>query len=221
MESRRTVSVLVVHEEPATRLGTVGLLEGAPHSMASVAFDSFSALGAERTWPDADKVLLLDAAMRDSIYYLRRHTEARSPGAIVVFTAREDAFTIQRCLSAGAHGYVSRRDDTAELIAAIDSAAARRRYVSTRISQVVLETIACGRMLMRENELELLSAREREIFDLIGAGFSTRAIADSLGVAMKTVQTHQHRIKAKLSLKGASELHRRAFAQNQTQGMPA
>ena len=107
-------------------------------------------------------------------------------------------------------GYVTRRDPVADLIAAIVAAVEGRRHVGPRIECVLLDRLACGSVKLSGDEIAVLSPRERQVFQSLGAGSSVRAIASELGVSVKTVETHRQRIKDKLRLKNGAELNHRA-----------
>jgi DNA-binding NarL/FixJ family response regulator len=95
------------------------------------------------------------------------------------------------------------------LVDAIRQVAAGGVYVSERMTQSVLERLrdtATGRAGL----LSTLTDRELEVFDLIGHGKSTAAIAGELAVSVKTIETYRANIKSKLKLKGASDLLRLA-----------
>jgi DNA-binding NarL/FixJ family response regulator len=117
---------------------------------------------------------------------------------------------VQRALQAGARGYVTRADSAEALLEALLAVLAGERHVSPRVANVLLDTLACGGVDVRNSEAAALSDRELEVFRLLGEGLGTRSVAERLCLSVKTVETHRERIKEKLRLPNGTELQRRA-----------
>ena len=117
---------------------------------------------------------------------------------------------------AGARGYIMKQEAMQNLIAAIRCVASGKTYVSARMSERIV-TRVMGRRTAAEPPapLERLTDREREVFALIGRGLGTRDIAGQLSLSIKTIETHQARIKEKLSLTNSRELIRAAMSWTQ------
>ena len=128
---------------------------------------------------------------------------------IVVFTQQPEGIYAERCLRAGAHGYVAKRDPVAVLFRAIRDTAAGGVAVSPEVASDVL-----GRLMGREAKPQAIAGtltdRELQVFRLVGRGLKTRAIAEKLGVSVKTIEAHRENIKGKLSVGGHAELVARA-----------
>jgi DNA-binding NarL/FixJ family response regulator len=129
---------------------------------------------------------------------------------VVAFTGLEDTGSVQRALRAGVCGYVTRRDPVAALIGAIIGALTGERRVGPRVEHMLLETLASGKVQMEDDDTTLLSERERQVFQLIGGGLRTSAVASELRLSVKTIETHRQRIKEKLRLRNGVELQHRA-----------
>jgi DNA-binding NarL/FixJ family response regulator len=222
MEVSGITKVLVADAEPISRRGLVHLIQEDP--MLDVCGETGSSREArmlcEKQQPD---VLVLDPAMECGDGFVLLSEMARwAPGAqVVVFTALEDTLAVQRAFKAGAAGYVARRDPASALLAAILGAARGERHVGPRVEHLLLERLACGALEMRDNDEAALSQRELQIYRLIGAGYSSRAMATELCVSIKTVETHRQRIKGKLRLSTGAELQRRAAIFNSSDGRPS
>jgi DNA-binding NarL/FixJ family response regulator len=102
-----------------------------------------------------------------------------------------------------------KREAITGLVTAIRLVLGGRIYVSEAMSQSVLERLQGG---SSGDPLAGLTDRELEVFDLIGRGLTTGAIAEQLGVSTKTVETYRSNLKAKLNLKDATDLIRFAAA---------
>jgi DNA-binding NarL/FixJ family response regulator len=122
----------------------------------------------------------------------------------------------ERCIRAGARGYVMKRESTKRIIAAIRDVHQGRLCVSEGVASAFAEKFIGGRA-GAQSGLQELSDRELEVFDLLGRGLGTRQIAESLNVSIKTVQAYCARIKQKLHLATATELLREAIRWHERQ----
>ena len=128
---------------------------------------------------------------------------------IVVFSDHLEEVYAERCLRAGAHGYVMKRDPVATLFRAIRDVAGGGIAVSPRVSSDVLGRLM-GRTARPAATVGTLTDRELQVFRLVGRALSTRAIAEKLGVSVKTVEAHRENIKGKLGLDTHAALVARA-----------
>ncbi len=114
----------------------------------------------------------------------------------------EEQFGV-RVLRAGAAGYLAKRSAAADLVTAVRSVLAGRRYVSPGLVEQLAGTVAQapGRALH-----ELLSDREFEVFRLLAAGKTVTASAEALGLSVPTVSTYRTRILEKMGMSENSDL---------------
>ncbi|HEX4084114.1 MAG TPA: response regulator transcription factor [Chthoniobacteraceae bacterium] len=129
---------------------------------------------------------------------------------IVVLTDQENAASARRAISAGAAGYILKRESTPDILSAIRRVLAGDSYISR--DALSRHEPAAGR---EEPNLAPLSGRELEIFHLLGAGKSTRHIAEALGISIKTVQVHCGHIREKCGFGGPSDLLSSAIRWNE------
>jgi DNA-binding NarL/FixJ family response regulator len=128
---------------------------------------------------------------------------------IVVFSLQPEDVYGARCLRAGAHAYVMKHEAVATLLRAIRVTAGGGIAVSARLSTAVLAGTTTAPAPANGVEAHLTD-RELQVFRLAGQAESTRAIADKLGVSVKTIETHRENIKSKLHLQTHAELVARA-----------
>jgi DNA-binding NarL/FixJ family response regulator len=83
-------------------------------------------------------------------------------------------------------------------------------YVSASVLPLILSNFAAGSKGPHSSDINSLSDRELEIFSFIGRGFSVSELANELNVSVKTIETHQMRMKEKLALHSAAELRQKA-----------
>jgi len=107
---------------------------------------------------------------------------------IVVFTSDGGARLLSEALKAGVKGYVRKDSPSSDLIRAIESARRGEFYVDPRLSSTIV---------LEEGD-RTLSARQREILQMLADGMQTDAVAKQLGLSTETVRTHTKRILAKL-----------------------
>jgi DNA-binding NarL/FixJ family response regulator len=123
---------------------------------------------------------------------------------ILILTAVAEPTMALEALSAGAAGFALKTQDLAELRVAIDTILSGRRYVAPAM-KLKLEA---GDLDNSWTGLSELSRREKEIFDLIVAGYSNKRLAKTLFISVRTVETHRARINRKLGVHSTAELLR-------------
>ncbi len=134
------------------------------------------------------------------------------PGlSIIVLSMHDEALYAERALRAGAKGYVMKQASAEQLLAAIRTVLRDEIYLSQNLSASLLKSIVSRRQ-DPGNVLDRLSDRELEILRLLGDGFTTREIATSLGISVKTVESHRGNIRHKLKLSNGAELMRFALS---------
>jgi len=130
---------------------------------------------------------------------------------ILVVSMHDESFHAERVIRAGARGYITKQEATRDVMQAIRSVLNGNVYLSPNMS-LRLAAQATGRpRTERSLPMDQLTDSELRVFELIGQGFATRRIAQTLRLHMRTVETYRARIKEKLSLKDASELLRCAM----------
>ena len=131
--------------------------------------------------------------------------------ALSVSDAAEDVVAVIR---AGARGYVTKAISGADLSDAISRVAGGDAVFSPRLAGFVLDAFgaAAGDVATGDDELDRLSAREREVMRLIARGYSYREVASELFISIKTVETHVSAVLRKLQLSSRHELTRWAAA---------
>lgn len=125
--------------------------------------------------------------------------------ALSVSDAAEDVIAMIR---AGARGYVTKTISADDLAEAIDRIKAGDAVFSPRLAGFVLDAFAGGLPAPIDEELDQLTAREREVLRLIARGFAYKQVAARLNLSVKTVETHVSAVLRKLQLSNRHELAR-------------
>lgn len=128
----------------------------------------------------------------------------------LAISVSDEATDVVSVIRAGARGYVTKTISTAELLSAIDAVADGDAVFSPRLAGFVLDAFGTSGMAedVRDEELDLLSAREVEVMRLIARGYTYREIASDLFISIKTVEAHVSKVLRKLQLSSRYELTR-------------
>lgn len=145
----------------------------------------------------------------DGIQLIKEFRILNPAAAILALSEQADAFSAQRVFRAGARGYLS-IEDASELLRAFDEISTGRPYVGASVLPLILSSFAAGARSSFASDINSLSDRELEIFSFIGRGVSASELANELNVSVKTIETHQMRMKEKLGVHTAAELRQRA-----------
>ena len=158
-------------------------------------------------------IAIVDLSLKDaSGLELVKTLKLRWPAVgVIVLSMHDEGLYAERCIRAGARGYVMKRESTRRIVTAIREVAAGRLCVSEQVAAGFAEKFVGHRAGAAQTPIEELSDRELEVFDLLGRGLGTRQIAGALNVSMKTVQAYCARIKQKLHVSSATDLLREAI----------
>jgi DNA-binding NarL/FixJ family response regulator len=157
-------------------------------------------------------VAIIDIALKDTsgIELIKDVKQGCPEVAVLVLSMYEEPHYAERALRAGARGYVMKRETTKKIVTAINEVLAGRLCVSDSVAAAMATQFVEGKTLATNSPVEQLSDRELEVFELLGQGRTTRQIAETLHVSLKTVQAYCARVKEKLNLGSATELLREA-----------
>jgi DNA-binding NarL/FixJ family response regulator len=127
---------------------------------------------------------------------------------VLVVSMHDEMIYAERVLRAGGRGYIMKQEGGQKILHGIRQVLAGKVFVSEAISARILESLSSRNPDRKDSPVQRLSDREFEVFQLIGQGGTTRAIAEQLHLSVKTVEVHRANIKEKLGLKTANELVR-------------
>jgi len=158
---------------------------------------------------------IIDLTLKSSLGIdLIKDLQIRQPEVrTLVVSMQDEMIYAERCIRAGARGYITKQQASRHVMHAIRRVLAGEIYLSETVaSQLLARSI--GRQAGSDFVLSisLLADRELQVFEWIGKGSTTRQIADLLMLDVKTIETYRARIKEKLALKDGQELLQRAIA---------
>jgi len=210
--------IYLVDDHPLVRESLTNLIDQQPDMAVCGEADEAgrAMLGIAARQPD---IAVMDISLKGSSgLELIKQVKARLPRVgIIVLSMHDEKLYAERCIRAGARGYVMKGESTKRIIVAIRQVLDGKLCLSESISAVLAEKFIGKNSLGSETPLEDLSDRELEVFNLLGRGLETRQVADSLNVSIKTVQAYCARIKHKLRLSTATELMREAIRWHEQQ----
>ncbi len=203
-----SIRILLADDHAILRRGLRALLEREPDmevlGEAADGRETIKAVG--ELQPD---VVVLDITMPNlnGIEAARQIQAKGGKTAIIILSMHSDEGYVLRALRAGARGYLLKDAVEGELIQAIRAVAGGKAYFSPEVSKLLVEDYIQGMQLRGiEDRYELLTAREREVLQVLAEGKSTKDIARLLDLSVYTVDTHKANLMQKLSLHSMAEL---------------
>lgn len=212
-----TIRVLLADDHKIVREGLRSLLEKEPDfDVIAMADNGRMAVQlAGKLMPD---VAVIDIAMPEmnGIEATRRILCDNSEIKILTLSMHSARRFVTEALAAGAKGYLLKDCASEELVRAIRIVAANETYLSPKVAELIVKDYM---KRLPESMLpadSLLSTREREVLQLIAEGRCTKEIAFTLGISVKTAETHRQQIMKKLNLHSVAELTRYAIREGLT-----
>ena len=158
-------------------------------------------------------IVIMDIAMQDmnGIEATRQIKSEASEIKVIALSMHSERQIVVGVFRAGASGYLLKDSSSLELVDAIRTIHLGRKYLSQKISDIVLQEISDIKKETGEIGVEILTNRECEILQLISEGNSTKKIADILFISPKTVESHRANIMDKLDIHNIPELTKYAI----------
>lgn len=200
----RRIRVVLADDHTLVRHGIRKILEGQPGvDVVAEAADGDAALALVAAHPDLD-VLVLDLKMpgKDALEVLREVKGRAARLKVIVLTMHAGQEYIARAVKAGADAYLLKDSAVQDLMAAVDAVVEGRSYFTPAI-QHHLAGLVRGEAAPRR---QLLTDREREVLAWLARGLSSREIGGTLGISVRTVETHRAHLMEKLGVKSAAML---------------
>jgi DNA-binding NarL/FixJ family response regulator len=117
---------------------------------------------------------------------------------VLIFSAHEGEELVREAIVAGAGGYVLKSDGAQQLVAAVEALARHEFYLTPQVLRGVAEGVLRRRRMGWPGPAGALTPREREVVGLVAAAKSNRQIAVTLGISVRTVETHRAAMMRKL-----------------------
>jgi DNA-binding NarL/FixJ family response regulator len=204
----KKLRILLADDHTLVRQGLRRILEEKPEwEVVAEAADGREAV--LRTLELKPDVVIMDIAMPqlNGTEATRQITRKAPDVQILVLSMHMDESYVLQTLRAGARGYLLKDSVDADLIRAVTAVSEGKSFFSPSVAKMMLDDYI--RHLEQQgvtDRFELLSEREREIFQLIAEGNSNKEIANLLSLSTSTVETHRARIMEKLDLHSTAEI---------------
>jgi DNA-binding NarL/FixJ family response regulator len=204
----RLIRILLAEDHTIVRQGLARLLMDQPDiEVVGEATDGRSAI--EKALTLKPDVVIMDIAMpfMNGIEAAKRIRKQLPTIKILILSMYSQEHYVHELLEAGISGYLLKDSSGGDIISAIHAAMKDETFLSPSISKMVVDGYLSPRKGgSREERFKGLSNREREVFQLIAEGHSTRKIADMLCVSISTIKSHRNKIMEKLGVESPLQL---------------
>lgn len=204
------IRVLIAEDHLMVRAGIRALLEkaGDIHVLGEASNGQEAIEMAEQLKPD---VIIMDIMMPrlNGIQAAEKMRDLRLPSNILLLSMYSDEGFVHQALQCGVKGYVLKSSVSDELLWAVRAVASGKTYLSSPISEVVVESTINPHAAPQDGDpLSNLSPREKEILQLIAEEYTSAEIGKMLFISEKTVEKHRARLMEKLSVRNLAGLVR-------------
>ncbi len=204
--------ILVVDDHPAVREGLAILVSSQGMEVCAEAGTRIEALArVKESRPDL-AIVDLSLEREDGLLLIANLRAGGVP--VLVYSMHNDLQHVEGAFAAGALGYVTKSEFRGVLAEAIHKVRAGRRFVSPRAAVTLAERLAGSQA---GDTATALSAKEQEVYDMLGRGEGTFEIAAAMGISTHTVESYYARIQLKLGLEGMYKLRRHAIDHSRQQ----
>jgi DNA-binding NarL/FixJ family response regulator len=213
----RQHKVILVDDHPITCQGVVALISQQSDMVvcgqASSAPQGLALL--EKCEPD---IAVVDVSLKGTsgIEFVKSALAMRPKLLVLMMSMYDEMLYAPRAFRAGARGYIMKHEASEEILSAIRKITDGKAYISARLKEKLAESVLVSRSDEIEDSVQKLSDREMEVFQLIGDGYTTRQIATSLNLSVKTIDSYREHLKIKLNLPDAPSLLQHAIRWTKT-----
>jgi DNA-binding NarL/FixJ family response regulator len=212
------VRILVADDHEIVRRGLRAILETRPGWQVSAEAES-GREAVDKARQIAPDIAIIDVSMPElnGLEATRQILKMLPQTEILILTMHENEQIVREVLDAGARGYVLKSDAGRDLVSAVEALCQHRTFFSSKISEMLLHSYLKHQDrgdAAEPTSRSRLTAREREIVQLLAEGKSNKEVATSLNISIKTAETHRTNIMNKLDLRSITELVRYAVRNN-------
>jgi len=206
-EKERAARIVIADDHEMVRRGLVATLADVERWTVVAQADNGRA-AAELVDAHTPDIAILDLSMPElnGLDATRRILAARPETRVLILTAHESEQLVREVLAAGARGYVLKSDAGRILVRAVEALLEGQTFFTSKVARLVLEGYLRGGGAEAQETAQTLSAREREIVQLLAEGASNKEVARALGISVKTAETHRSNIMRKMQFASLSDL---------------
>src|SRR5205809_2583070 len=206
-QTERKSHIVIVDDHPVLCDGLKQLIDRQPDLTCVGVADNTS--DAKRLVQECKPdLMVLDLRLKggDALDFIKTLRVEFPEVKVLVLSQYDELIFAERTLRAGASGYIMKENVTDEVLRAVRKVLAGELYFSERVAAAVVQRTLREKPTASRIGVESLSDREMQVFQLLGASYSPREIAEQFHLSRKTIDTHCEKIKHKLSLHNAAEL---------------
>lgn len=210
--NQQKTRIMIVDDHPIVREGYSRLIEREP--TLQVCAEADSKVGAiKQIMNDQPDLIIVDLSLKDGsgLELIKDIKSQFKQIKMLTVSMHDETLFAERCIRAGALGFVNKQQAPEQLIEAIYRVLKGKVFLSSEITERMICRSIGSDNYSDQSPIESLSDRELEVFEQIGQGETTRKIAEKLNLSPKTVETYRENIKHKLNLENATELTRNAI----------
>lgn len=212
--------VLIIDDHPIVRQGLAQLInQESDFSVCGDAGDIPQALNViENSHPD---IVIIDLSLGfTSGIRLIEDLSQNIPGLpILTFSMHDESIYAERCLKAGARGYLMKQESPEMVITALRKILNGNIHISSKVGSKLLHKFVSRNTATSDSPVDLLSNRELEVFRLVGQGLKTKKIARELNLSTKTIETYIDHIKKKLNFDDTRSMFMHAVQWNMSDSL--
>lgn len=204
------VDILLIDDHTIVVEGCATLLKQYGYESVTVATNCEE--GLQLALKKTPALIMIDISMpgMGGLGMIRRINKKNADIKIIVFSMHDDTSIISRAIDSGVKGYISKTSSPSDIIEAVEQVLAGNIYLSHDVAQA----LALEKLNPVKNELEVLSPKEYEIFDMLVNGNTISEIATALYLSSKSVSNYITKIKTKLDVSSMAELVRIGYKYN-------
>src|SRR3974390_2379768 len=183
--------LLLVEDHPVTREGLAQLMNQQPDlQVCGQAGTAAQALNPPQSQHPGPVLGDFSLGGTSGVELIKAHASHNAKLPILVLSTHDEVLYAERSLRAGAKGYVMKHEPTERVMAAIRQVLRGGVYLSDQMQNRLFQKVVRGIAVPQASEVDQLSDRELEVFELVGEGYTTSQIAASLHLSVSTVETH-------------------------------
>ena len=211
------ITILLADDHRITREGIMNMLKSKPDmEVIGEARNGLEAVKlAKKLSPD---VAIIDVTMPglNGIDAARKIIGGSQNVKVIALSMHSDKHFVTEMFKAGASGYLLKDCAFEELVQAIRNVAQGQAYVSPEITGIMIRQLLNQGLTNVTSPFNVLTAREREVLQLVAEGKSAQQVANALNISKKTVDTHRRAIMNKLNMFSVAELTKYAIKEGLT-----
>jgi DNA-binding NarL/FixJ family response regulator len=209
--SHAKARIFIVDDHPLVREWLTNLIDKHPDlTVCGEADDPEKGFKAISEDPPDLAIIDLSLGSSSGIDLIEKIRSSVPSVAMIVLSMHDEQVYAERCIRAGARGYIMKRETAKNVIHAIHEVLGGNLYLSKRMTELLVQKMVSADSPNGASRIAQLSDRELQVFKLLGQGYEISEIAKMLDVNIKTVHTFCTRIKDKIKVGTAAELAREA-----------